>query len=257
VKESQRTDTNLGSVFADDEVVRLYRHRSPYPQGVIEILRRLIVEPRVVLDAGAGSGAIARRLAPFAERIDAVDPSSAMLQEGRRLPGGDDPRIRWIERRAEDAPLDGPYGLVTCGASLHWMSADLVMPRFRGALAPGALVAIADVDVIHGPYRDDVLAVIREHSEITDHRETEDLVATLRVEGRFELVGDETTAPVPFEQSADDYIEMLHSTSTLARIRLGERAATFDEQLHAVFARHGLDHVRYDVVGRVWWGRPR
>jgi hypothetical protein len=131
------------------------------------------------------------------------------------------------------------------------------MSRFRGALAPGALVAVADVDVVHGPYRDDVLAVIREHSEIEDHRETKDLVASLRAEGRFELVGDETTAPVPFEQSVDDYIEMLHSTSTLARVRLGARAARFDEQLRVIFARHGLDRVRYDVVGQVWWGRPR
>jgi hypothetical protein len=61
---------------------------------------------------------------------------------------------------------------------------------------------------------------------------------------------------VPFEQSIDDYIEMLHSTSTLARIRLGDRASRFDADIRAVFARHGLDRLRYGVVGVVIWGRP-
>jgi trans-aconitate methyltransferase len=218
----------------------------------------LIVEPHIVLDAGAGNGAIARRLAPFVERIDAVDQSRAMLQSGRALPGGDDRRIRWMEGRAEDAELDGPYGLITCGASLHWMDADVVLPRFRSALAPGAFLAVADTEYVHGPYREEVRAVIREHSEIKDHhRETKDLVAVLRAEQRFDLAGEERTPPLPFEQSVDEYIEMLHSTSTLARIRLGARATRFDEQLRAIFARHGLDRVRYEVVGLVWWGRPR
>jgi SAM-dependent methyltransferase len=253
---SESYSRNLGSVFTDKDVVRLYRNRSPYPDAVIEILRDLIVEPRVVLDAGAGSGAIARRLAPFVERIDAVDPSRAMLQAGRALPGGDDQRIRWVEGRAEDVELRGPYGLITCGASLHWMPTDRVLPRFRDALAPGASLAIADTEYVHGPYREEVLVVIREHSEVKHHRETKDLVADLRAEGRFELHGDERTPPVPFEQSVDEYIEMLHSTSTLARIRLGARAARFDEQLRAIFRRHGLDRVRYEVVGQVWWGRP-
>lgn len=249
--------TPLGDVFADEEVVRLYRHRAPYPDAVIEILRELVVEPRVVLDAGAGSGALARRLAPFVDRIDAVDPSRAMLQEGRRLPGGDDPRIRWVEGRAEDARLDGPYGLITCGASLHWMDASMVLPRFRAALASGAILAVADVETVHGPYRDDVRAVIRGHSDIQDHRDSKDVVASLFAEGRFELVGEKRTTPLPFEQSVGEYIEMLHSTSTLARTRLGERATRFDEQLREIFERHGLDRVRYEVVGQVWWGRPK
>jgi SAM-dependent methyltransferase len=251
-----RERRGLGSVFADDEVVRLYRHRPPYPDAVFEIVRKLIVEPRTVLDAGAGAGAIARRLAPFAERVDTLDPSAAMLDAGRKLPGGDDPSIRWIQGRAEDAELRGRYGLITCGASLHWMDVDTVLPRFRGALPPRAVVAIADMDHVHGPYREEVLQVIREHSEIKDHRETKDLIASLRADGRFTLVGEDRTAPVPFEQSVDEYIEMLHSTGTLARARLSDRSDRFDEQIRAIFARHGLDRVRYDVVGLVWWGRP-
>lgn len=92
-----------------------------------------------MLDAGAGSGALARRMVSLAERVDAVDPSVAMIDAGRRSPGGDDGRIRWIVGRAEDAHLSPPYGLITCGASLHWMDLGVVLPRFRDALAPGAV----------------------------------------------------------------------------------------------------------------------
>lgn len=246
----------LGDVFGDAEVAERYRYRAPYPDAVFAILRDLIVAPFTVLDAGAGAGALARGMVGFAERIDAVDPSVAMIEGGRLLPGGNDPRIRWTVGRAEDAPLSPPYGLVTCGASIHWMDADVVMPRFRDALAPGAVVAIVDTEQQHGPYRDDVRQVIRDHSELEHHTETNDLIEQLGRSGRFTLGGQRRTDPVLFEQSVDDYIEMLHSTSTLARVRLGDRSARFDAQLREVFVRHGLDRVRYGVVGLVAWGRP-
>jgi SAM-dependent methyltransferase len=94
---------SLGGVFADDAVAHAYRSRPPYPEAVFELLRRRLVSPRSVLDAGAGTGALARRMIAFAERIDAIEPSAAMIEEGRTLPEGSDRRIRWIAGRAEDA----------------------------------------------------------------------------------------------------------------------------------------------------------
>ena len=123
----------LGRAFADAEVARNYRYRPPYPAEVFSVLERLLISPRTVLDAGCGSGAITRGLVAFASRVDAVDPSEAMLREARRLTG-QEPRIRWILGRAEDAPLAPPYGLITTGASIHWMDPEVVMPRFRDAL---------------------------------------------------------------------------------------------------------------------------
>ena len=253
----EQTDEGaLGDVFTDAEVAERYRYRAPYPDAVFAILRDLIVHPLSALDAGAGTGAIARGMVRFAERIDAVDPSGAMVGAGRLLPNGSDPAIRWIVGRAEDAPLWPPYGLITCGASLHWMDLEVVMPRFRGVLAANAFLAIVDVELLHGAYRDDVRQVIREHSEVEHHSETKDLIEQLQRSGRFALDGLRRTEPVPFEQSVDEYIEMLHSTSTLARARLKERSAQFDAQIRRVFERHELDRVRYGVVGLVAWGRP-
>jgi predicted RNA methylase len=101
---------SLGEVFTDATVARLYERRPPYPEGVFTALARRLVAPRTVLDAGAGTGALARRMT-FAERVDAIEPSAAMVAAGRQLPGGADARIRWIEGRAEEARLEPPYGL--------------------------------------------------------------------------------------------------------------------------------------------------
>lgn len=248
--------TALGQVFADAEVADKYAYRPPYPEAVFDLLRHLLVGPRTVLDAGAGPGALAIRVAAFATRVDAVDPSRPMVEAGRRLPGGDEPKIRWIVARAEDAPLDPPYGLITCGSSLHWMDRDVVFPRFRTALAPGAFVAVADTDYVHGPYRDDVLAVIRSYSELKRHRRSEEIADELRSSERFMVAGEHRTDPEPFKQSVDDYIEHLHSTSTLARVRLGDRSNAFDAGIRSVFERHRISRLRYGVVGIVIWGRP-
>ncbi|MCI0583692.1 MAG: class I SAM-dependent methyltransferase [Chloroflexi bacterium] len=246
----------LGAVFSNREVARRYRYRAPYPDDVLTTLRRLTVAPRTILDVGAGTGALARRMVGFAERIDAIDPSAAMINEGRRLPGGGDRRLHWICGRAEDGPLSPPYGLITAGASLHWLDLDVAFARLREALSPGAVLAVADTEIVHGPYRPELEAVIREHSQLEHHTETPDFMEELNASGRFAIQGRHRTEPVPFEQSVDDYVEMLHSTSTLARVRLGDGASRFDADIRAVFARHGLDPLRYGVIGVVIWGRP-
>src|SRR6266540_804240 len=82
---SASSPVSLGRVFTDPTVARLYERRPPYPEGVFAALARRLVVPRHVLDAGAGTGALARRMASFAERIDAVEPSAEMLAAGRQL----------------------------------------------------------------------------------------------------------------------------------------------------------------------------
>ena len=244
----------LGGVFADEEVAALYRYRAPYPPGVFAILERLVVGPRVVLDAGTGTGALARRFPPSIERIVAVDPSAAMIARGRSLPGGDDPRIRWIVGRAEDAPLSPPYGLITVGASLHWMRADIVLPRFRDALAPGASLAIVDTETTHaGEWRTEMLAIIQRYSPLEHHLETHEMVAQAAERGVLVLRGEERTAPEPFDQSVDDYLRLLGSTSTLSRVTLGPRGGAFDAECRDLFRRHGLERIRSSVVGYVAW----
>jgi SAM-dependent methyltransferase len=251
-------ELKLGEAFADREVASLYRHRPPYPKAIFDILARLLVEPHTVLDAGAGTGALARGLVGLATRVDALDPSEAMIAEGRRLPNGEDPRLRWRVGRAEDGPVDPPYGLITCGASLHWMDHATVLPRFRALLAPGAHVAIVDTENVYpsAAVRAESLEVIIRYSPIKDHVSTREMLDGLVARGLFVIEGREAAPPMPFEQSVDEYLGFLGSTSTLNHAILRGRAADFERDMRAVFARHGMDRIRYDVVGGVAWGRP-
>jgi SAM-dependent methyltransferase len=249
----------LGRAFQDDEVARNYRYRQPYPPEVFEILKGLLVEPQTVLDAGSGTGALTVGLARFAKRVDAIDPSAAMLREARRMPGSANERIRWMAGRAESVALDPPYGLITSGASIHWMDPDLVMPRFREALAPGGFLAIVNSESVYPDqgWRDELLALIRAFSPTPHHLEFSDLVRSLEASGHFIREGGRTAAPVPYEQSLDDYLAMLASTSTLSRTTLGERADDFEHGARAIFARHRMTTVRADLVAQVVWGRPQ
>jgi SAM-dependent methyltransferase len=247
----------LGAVFTDAEVARAYRHRPQYPEETFTILEGLVVDPRIVLDAGAGTGMLARGMVRFAERVDAVDPSAAMIAEGRRLPGGDDPRLHWIAGTAEEAPLTPPYGLITTGQSLHWMDAGQVMPRFAAALAPGARLAILEPDDGDYPLRTEMREIIARYSELDHHSEFPEMVADLVASGRFVKEGERRTAPVALHRSVDEHIEFLHSTSTLARVRLGERAAAFDADVRDLYARRGVSSVDRQITGVVVWGRPQ
>jgi SAM-dependent methyltransferase len=252
----------VASAFQDASVVRAYPKRAPYPDELFLLLAGLIAgERRVVLDVGAGTGDVARRLAqvaPLVERVDAVDWSPAMIALGRQLPGGDDSRLRWITGRAEEAPLDSPYGLVTAGESLHWMDWAVVLPRFAAALAPGGLLAIVGRDYRSVPWGAEQLALIRRYSTNPDYVAV-DLIAELSRRGLFTQSGEWQSEPFAFTQSVEDYIEALHSTSSFSRERMASAdVVAFDEALRALLGSHAVDGrvVTSRVVGHAVWGTP-
>ena len=104
----------------------------------------------------------------------------------------------------------------------------------------------------------ELLEVIKRHSELhADHVDhLAERLADPEATGRFVREGEGRTAPVPVRRSVEEYIEFLHSTSTLARVRLGDRAARFDVEVRDLFARHRMSFIERQVVGVVVWGRP-
>ncbi|HEV8536524.1 MAG TPA: class I SAM-dependent methyltransferase [Candidatus Limnocylindria bacterium] len=248
----------LGAAFAHEDVVRNYRHRPPYPREIFQVLEPLLVAPRVVLDAGCGTGALTRGLAAFAKRVDALDPSEAKIAEARALPGGDDPAIRWIVGRAEDAPLRPPYGLITTGASIHWMDPSMVMPRFRDALATDAFLAIAELEWVlpEEEWRTAIVSLIQRYSPIKHHEDFDGRLRSLEEGGHFEKVGKHCAAPVAYEPSVDEYLAMLASTSSLSRATLKDTRDRFEADARTLFEQHGIGRIRLDVVGVVVWGKP-
>jgi trans-aconitate methyltransferase len=250
--------TENAAQFQARTVAERYHLRLPYPAEIFDILAGLIVgTPRVVLDVGTGTGDLARGLATRVDRVDALDPSAAMIAVGKALPDGDAPNLRWILGTAEDAPLDPPYGLVTAGESLHWMDWERVLPRFASALAPGGMLAIVRRDQLPLPWQDALAALIREHSAMYNYQEFI-LVEELTVRGLFEQVGERESVPGTFMQPVEDYIASFHSMSSLSLDRLGpDAAADFDSRLRAILAPYAVDgSVTLQPFGHVVWGRP-
>lgn len=248
--------------FQHQSVVDLYPLRVPYPDQLFPVLAGLIQDtPRVVLDVGTGTGDLARRLAAREDiaRVDAVDPSAAMLERARSLPGGESTRVHWIAGTAEDAPLNPPYALVTAGESLHWMDWERVLPRLRANGTPNSVVAIVhrlDGDV---PWKDELMPIIQRYSTMTYQYEEFDLIAELEARGLFQKLGEHETARRLFTQPVEDYIASFHSRSSLSRAALApEAAAGFDDALRALLAERCPDGVvRFEVAAGVVWGQAK
>ncbi len=244
--------------FKDPSLVEVYHLRSPYPAAIFEMLTGLITdEPRAVLDVGCGTGNIARSLVHLVERVDAVDFSLPMIEKGRSLPGGDHPNLNWIHGRAEDAPLNPPYALVTAGQALHWMDWEIVLPRFREALTPRGYLAIVDTRELPFPWAAELGKIIKRFSTNPDYQPV-DLIKELEMRRLFHQLGEKKTAPVSFVQNIDDYVESFHSMSSLSRQRMtADMASAFDDEVRELVSRFcPANRVAMQVVGTIIWGRP-
>jgi SAM-dependent methyltransferase len=247
------------SQFSDTSVVAAYRHRPPYPPETFAVLAGLTrASPRAVLDAGCGRGDIARGLAEFVDRIDAVDVSAPMVDAGRLLPSGDDPRIRWIVGRMEDVDLAPPYALITGGESLHWMDWEVVLPRFARLLAPGCVLALVGREELPHPWSGALGELITRFSTNRAYQPY-NLVDELVQRDLFIPESMESTPPMEIRQSVAEYVESFHSRNGFSRNRMTPaQAAGFDDavtRLVTPFSMQGA--LTLHITARVVTGKPR
>lgn len=223
------------------------------------MLERLITDrPSTVLDIGAGEGALSRPLAERVDHVDAVDISAAMVEAGRRRPGGGQRNLRWVVGAAETAELGGPYALVTAGASLHWMSWERTLARLARVMTGNAFLAIVDHGHHDVPWRTELVEVIARHSRAPDYDPAFSLVDALSARGLLAIAGRAESALMSFRQPVVSYVEQFHSTSALAREWMpAEESAAFDRAIEEVVRPHAVDGIlEMGVVAHITWGRP-
>ena len=246
--------------FQVESAVERYPLRPPYPPQTIERLSGLAVDrPRTVLDAGCGTGELARRLAGLVARVDAVDASEAMLQRGRSLRGGRSPNLRWIHARVEEAELEPPYALIVAGDSVHWFDWEVALPRFAAMLSPRGALAIVFRDWSGGEeLRERLRPIYARHGTNSDFRPLDPVVEIER-RGLFERLGEWTSPPAPWRPSLDELNGCHHSQSSFVLEWMRDPAA-FDAELEAALEdvpRDAQGRLELDVVARVTWGRPK
>jgi len=243
-------------VFEDPEVVSCYHHRPPYPERLIDLLANL-VDPSSsrVLELGCGLGEVARRLASRVQEVVAADPSRAMIEAARTLPGAD--RVRWIRSRTEDLEAEPGLGLIVTAESLHWMDWDKTFALARAALSrQGRFAIITSRKVYQVPWGDALRELAHLHSTLQGF-EAYDLIGTLVDGGLLELEEQRRAGPAPFRQSVADYLASWHSRSSLSRARMGaDSADRFDRAVAALVEPHAREGMlEYEVVATVAWGR--
>jgi SAM-dependent methyltransferase len=241
--------------FQDQSVVEAYRYRPPYPAETFDILTQLLpAHFTAILDVGCGRGELARHLAQRVERVDAVDVSSAMIEQGKHLPYGNHPRLRWVQGRVEEVQLQPPYALVTTGASLHWMDWKIVMPRFAELLIDGAYLAVVGNATIPSPWTllGEMLSRYRTDRYISQPQDVQE-------QHLFQVVGERTTEAIAFVQSVDDVVESYHSRVGFSRERMGSvQAAAFDrEAKETLLKSYPSGMVPFQVRGHIIWGFPK
>jgi SAM-dependent methyltransferase len=253
--------TEYATWFRDPGVVAAYRYRPPYPDEVFDILSGLVVDsPRGVLDIGAGTGDIARRLAGLVERVDAVDFSPGMIEEGRRLPGGDQPNLNWISGKVEEAPLRPPYALVTAGESIHWMDWNVLLPRLAAMLSPHGVLAVIERNWDLSPRVSERLRPIFERHGAKRMTGRYDLISALAEHGLVKM-GDIRTSRIAWRPTLSEYLECRHSQNSFSRERMDDPAA-FDaavlgaledlRQEGAIMVGNG--RLELEVEAEITWG---
>jgi len=114
------------------------RGRPPYPAEALDWL--LPPGARRVLDLGAGTGKLTRRLVARGLDVVAVEPLEGMRAElARVLPG-----TRVLAGSAERIPVpDGAVDAVLAAQAWHWVDPPRAVPEVARVLAPGGTLGLA------------------------------------------------------------------------------------------------------------------
>ncbi|HET7044786.1 MAG TPA: class I SAM-dependent methyltransferase [Gaiellaceae bacterium] len=223
---------DYGRWFGEAGVVAVYHLRPPYPEELFDRLGAL-VDGGPVLDAGCGTGDLARGLASRGARVDAVDASPRMIERARQLPGAE--RVRWQAAPIERAELEPPYTLIVAGDSVHWFDWDVAFARFATWLAPGGTLAIVQrewfphVEGAHGR----LSPIYARWAANPDFRPL-DPVEEVERRGYFLREGRFDTEATPWRPTLDELVAVHHSMNGFTPERMGaDGVVAFDGELGA------------------------
>jgi len=99
----------------------------------------------LVLDSGAGTGALALALAPLVREVVALDVVPELLERGREAAAGF-PNVTFVEGDATAVPFDhGSFDLAACHRTLHHIARpELAVSELARVTAIGGRVLVVD-----------------------------------------------------------------------------------------------------------------
>lgn len=217
------------------------RYRLPYPKKLFEHLARCyrLDGAGRTLDLGCGTGQLAIPLAPYFEQVVGMDPDSGMLDEARRAAeAAAAANVQFVRGSSWDlAPAMGQFRLATMGDSFHWMDRDSVLRALYEMVTPGGGVVLVDQRAQPPePYWPIVKGLLAEF--LGPRRRAGQGFYTHPDEGHEVVLGRSRFTVMPSwiyeynrNQTIDEVIGFLYSTSFASRRLLGDRAGEFEPEL--------------------------
>jgi ubiquinone/menaquinone biosynthesis C-methylase UbiE len=122
-------------------------YRPPYPKQLFAaMVKKFELNGQgALLDLGCGTGEMAIPLANYFEKVLALDPDEAMLNEGRaKAKRLNISNIHWQAGSSKDlTDVEGPFKLITMGQSFHWMDEKPVLEHLYRLTEPlGGVVIV-------------------------------------------------------------------------------------------------------------------
>lgn len=250
-----------GAQFQDPAVAAVYRKRPPYVPETWDLILEQFPDAgpsvhRAVLEVGSGTGEIAIPLSARLERVDAIEPSDAMLAIARSTEGSE--RVRWHQTSAEEFEYSDTYDLIICAQCLAWLDWPTVFPRFASALKTEGLLIIVGQEALEElPWLPALKRIVARYST-NQHFQPFDLLDEIQSRGLFQIHSRQATAFQPFTQTIDDYVESIHARNGFSRDRMtAEAARAFDAEVIDLLNLHHPDGM-IQGTNRSWitWGKP-
>jgi len=123
------------------ELAKAYINRPAYSVNIINAIisyGKIDESNACVADVGAGTGKLTKVLLEHGLRVDAVEPNSEMLREGKEYTKGY--VVNWSLGSGEETGLDSEhYDWVTMGSSFHWTDPVKSLPEFARILKSGGI----------------------------------------------------------------------------------------------------------------------
>jgi len=141
--------TSVAEIDFGKTAVDYGRYRLGFPDRLYERLAAYDLgrSGQRLLDVGTGTGVFGRGFALRGCAVTGLDPSSALIDEARRLDRDAGLSTRYVIGTAEETTLaDASFDVVTAGQCWHWFRRATAAAELRRVLLPGGALVIAHYD---------------------------------------------------------------------------------------------------------------
>ena len=114
------------------------KYRPSYPKELIEYIVSFVNKKEMALDCATGNGQAAVLLAPFFQKVFAIDTSLKQISQAVNFKG-----ITYLRGEAEKTSFDdNSFDLITVAQAYHWFEFDAFSAEATRIAKPGAIIAV-------------------------------------------------------------------------------------------------------------------